>query len=215
VTIRARFGEFLFDAETRELLRGSEAVHLSPKAFLLLQALLEKRPKAVAKEALYELLWARTFVEESNLKKLVSEIRDALGDTLPNPRLLRTVFGFGYAFSGEVELGPSALDTLGFYLVYRSREYELSTGDNVLGRERDSVIPLGLPGVSRRHARIAVGQSTATVHDLGSRNGTYVAGRRIQGPVELCEGDDIRLGAAVLVFHSAARSDTTESEKIR
>src|SRR5512144_724807 len=100
--MRVSFGDCTFDSETRELLRGGKAVHLSPKAFRLLELLLEERPRALSKEQLQEKLWPRTFVSEANLAGLAAEARRAIGDSSKGSKLLRTVYGFGYAFSGEV-----------------------------------------------------------------------------------------------------------------
>ncbi len=48
--MRINFGEFFLDLDRRELFRGEEPVHLSPKAFQLLQLLLQERPRAVSKD---------------------------------------------------------------------------------------------------------------------------------------------------------------------
>jgi hypothetical protein len=50
--VRLRFGDWVFDAESRELLGPEGAAHLSPKAFDLLGVLLENRPRALAKAEL-------------------------------------------------------------------------------------------------------------------------------------------------------------------
>jgi hypothetical protein len=50
--------------------------------------------------------------------------------------------------------------------------------------------------VSRRHALIARGNGTVELTDTNSSNGTFLNGRRIDGPVTLHEGDEIRFGAA-------------------
>lgn len=101
--MRLEFGEFAFDSATREVLRGAEAVHLSPKAFQLLLMLIERRPAAISKQDLQSGLWPDTFVSEANLGVLVAEIRSALGDNAREPRFIRTVYGFGYAFCGDNE----------------------------------------------------------------------------------------------------------------
>jgi len=101
--MRGQFGGFTLDSTTRELLRGGEVVHLSPKAFQLLLRLVEERPKAISKHDLHQRLWPATFVTEANLATLIAEIRSALRDDAREPRFMRTVYGFGYAFSGEVE----------------------------------------------------------------------------------------------------------------
>ena len=76
-----RFGRFVLDCDTRQLLRDGSEVHLSPKAFELLAILLANQPRAVSKTELQERLWPSTFVEETNLAGLVAEIRRALGDS--------------------------------------------------------------------------------------------------------------------------------------
>ncbi len=95
---RVHFGEFVLDMDARELVRGSSVVRLSPKAFKLLEVLVESRPKALSKITLQERLWPNTFVVEKNLVNLIAEIREALGDDSTHPRFVRTVHRFGYAF---------------------------------------------------------------------------------------------------------------------
>ena len=89
-TGRVSFGLFVLDGGTRELRRGQEPLHLTPKAFDLLSTLIEQRPRAVSKAALYERLWPNTFVDEANLAILVAEIRAALGDSARKPAFIRT-----------------------------------------------------------------------------------------------------------------------------
>ena len=96
-----RFGAFTLDPSSRQLLRGEEVIHLSPKGFQLLTLLIERRPTAVAKSDLQEAIWPATFVTESNLASLIAELRTALADDPRKPQFIRTLYGFGYAFSGE------------------------------------------------------------------------------------------------------------------
>ena len=97
-----RFDRFLLDVPGRRLLRDGADVHLTPKAFELLHLLIDRRPAAVAKNAIMEALWPSTFVLEANVANLIAEIRVALGDDASRPRFVRTVPRFGYAFSGDV-----------------------------------------------------------------------------------------------------------------
>jgi len=101
--MRLRFGDCLFDSETRQLWRGAEPVHLAPREFRLLELLLERRPKAIAKEDLHRELWPDTHVSDASLTNLVARVREAIGDDARRPRLVRTVQRFGYAFSGSAE----------------------------------------------------------------------------------------------------------------
>jgi len=96
------FGEFELDQERRQLRRGSEPVPLEPKAYELLGLLMERRPRALSRAQIRNAIWAGTYVSESTLGGVVNQIRQALGDDARQPRFIRTVHGFGYAFCGEV-----------------------------------------------------------------------------------------------------------------
>ncbi|MGE5814903.1 MAG: winged helix-turn-helix domain-containing protein, partial [Acidobacteriota bacterium] len=60
--MRTRLGEFTVDSDTRQLFRGDEEIHVSPKAFALLCALLARRPGVVTKQELFGTIWPNTFV---------------------------------------------------------------------------------------------------------------------------------------------------------
>ena len=72
-----RFGEFVLDSETRQLLQACQPRHVSPKAFHLLEVLVSTRPRVWSKRELQELLWPDTTVVEANLPNLVAEVRRA------------------------------------------------------------------------------------------------------------------------------------------
>jgi len=75
----------------------------------------------------------------------------------------------------------------------------------VIGRSPDCHITIEDPLVSRRHAVIELGAESASVKDLGSRNGVRVNGEKIDGKQQLTDGDRIRLGTQELVFYVAGR----------
>jgi len=104
--VELQFGPFTLDTLTRQLRRQAEEISISPKAFALLLELVECRPNALSKARLLESLWPGTFVVEANLSNLVAEIRAALEDDVRQPRFIRTVHGFGYAFCGKVDGEP-------------------------------------------------------------------------------------------------------------
>ncbi len=198
--MRARFGDCVLDSSTRELLREGKAVHLSPKAFELVDLLLAERPKAVSKADIHERLWPKTFVADSTLTKLVAEARAAIGDDAREPRFIRTVHVFGYAFCGVVSgsgrAGAASGSADRFYrLIGDGREAHLEEGENILGRGPESVLWIEDESVSRRHARIVICGETATLEDLGSKNGTYLKEKEVRSPLPLSDGDEIRIGA--------------------
>jgi len=88
----------VLDDESRQLLRGGAPVHLEPKAFELLLLLLRERPRALSKQAIHRGVWPDTHVSESSLAGLILDLRVAVGDDPAEPRFIRTVRGFGYAF---------------------------------------------------------------------------------------------------------------------
>jgi DNA-binding winged helix-turn-helix (wHTH) protein len=213
--LRTQFGDCVFDSDTRELRRGGEPVHVEPKAFRLLEILLAARPKALSKDELQDQLWPKTFVSERSLARLVDVLRDCLGDSAKESRYIRTVHGYGYAFSAPVTAAPAARPSASEFhcrIAWGDREIALAEGENVLGRDPGAAVFLDMNSVSRKHARIVVAKGIATIEDLGSRNGTFVQGRRIEKPTALSNGDRIKIGAASLVFSSYRGLGSTQSE---
>lgn len=207
--MRIGFGECTFDAVRREIRRGIEPVHLSPRAFDLLLLLVERRPRALSKDELLRVLWPNAFVTEANLAGLVSEIRREICDDAREPRFLRTVHGFGYAFSdGMVR---AADEDAVFRLVWGPREVPLADGENLLGRDPAAAVPIDDATVSRHHARIVIDAGRARLEDLSSKNGTWLAGRRIASSEPLSDGDEIRVGPAALTFRTFAAAGSTET----
>jgi len=211
--VPTRFGDFVFDEDTRELLRGGEPVPLPPKAFELLRHLLRRRPHAIAKAELHALIWPDTNVTEASLASAASDLRAALNDRRRRPQFIRTVHGFGYAFCGEArdaggEAQAEPASGSVYRLIWKRREIELAKGENLLGRDRRSVAWFDSPTVSRRHARIVVSGDEALLEDLGSRNGTWIGGKKITGPVRLSDQDEVKLGSLVMVFRILEASET-------
>jgi DNA-binding winged helix-turn-helix (wHTH) protein len=209
-----RFGDFTLDPGTRQLLWSGAEVHLSPKAFDLLALLVANHARAVSKEELQQRLWPSTFVEETNLATLIAEIRRALSDSAASPRFVRTIYGFGYRFVGDLieDVAASRSEPLRvrLWLLVEHRQIPLLEGPNVIGRGEDAAIQMDAPGVSRHHARILVAGSDATLEDLGSKNGSYVNGTLVTSR-RLSDRDEIRLGATVLTFRIASQTSPTET----
>jgi DNA-binding winged helix-turn-helix (wHTH) protein len=213
--MRVLFADFVLDRATRQLLRDGKERHVEPKAFELLDFLLERRPEAVAKSEILERLWPGTFVSESSLTGLVAQVRRALGDDPRRARFVRTVHGFGYAFSADALAEPAAntrADRIQAKVIWEDQVILLESGQNVLGRDEDVTVRIDAPGISRRHARIVVHQGQATIEDLGSKNGTYLRERRLDAPAPLEDGDTFRLGRQLLVFRSSHKTTATVTE---
>ena len=188
-----RFGEFTFDCGSHLLLRAGMEQHLSPKAQQLLHLLLLNRSRAVARKELYDALWPATFVCETNLSSVVSELRRVLDDS--SGRFIRTVHGFGYAFAGEVSLTRPQPAVVAMMTCEEAR-HPLFDGESSVGRALDCRVVLTDPTVSRHHALIVIAHGEITVQDLQSKNGTYVRDQRITRAV-VRDHEPILFGAAV------------------
>lgn len=210
-----RFGSFSLNGGTRQLLCDGRELPLSPKALELLLLLVANRHRAMSKQELHQSLWPSTFVLETNLASLIAEIRRALVDDAATPRFVRTIHRFGYRFVGQGEDSTSVSDAFRVaarhWLVWGSKEFPLAEGANVIGRGSDLSIWIDAAGVSRHHARIVINGDGAMIEDLGSKNGTFVAGERVTISRPLEDGDQIRLGSIVMRFRIpglAAPTDT-------
>jgi DNA-binding winged helix-turn-helix (wHTH) protein len=193
---RFRFDQFCFDSDQKALLRGGVPVRLTPRAFRLLELLLRQRPKAVSKRDLLDYVWSGNIVEEANLKTIVLEIRSALEERGGRPEVIRTVFGYGYAFAGEVEPEEEQVAELPAVVSVRWEEHStlLTIGSHLIGRRRDCAVAIEAPSVSRVHARLDVSPAALRIEDLRSKNGTFIDGRRITGAIELLDRAEIRIG---------------------
>jgi DNA-binding winged helix-turn-helix (wHTH) protein len=202
--MRVVFGECEFDSGQRLVFRHGRVITLSPKAFQLLELLVDRRPEAVAKTEILERLWPGTFVSDASLHNVVTEVRAALGDGPQAGRYIRTVPRFGYAFHAEARPAPAQASTRiapsGPRLVSRRREWLLSEGSNLVGRDRECAVRIHSATLSRRHARIIVTSGESMVEDLGSKNGTLVNGQHVRHAVALEDNDELQLGSITLRY---------------
>ena len=214
-----RFDRFTLDPRTRRLLSRGEEVRLSPKAFELLNCLIENRTRAVSRAELQQRVWPSTFVLDTNLASLVAEIRRVLDDRAEDPRYVRTVHRFGYWFIGGLQQDEAAQEPrtlpVRYWLIWETRQIPLTEGDHVVGRSPDAQIWLDAAGVSRHHARLSVAGGDAVIQDLGSKNGTFIGGTRVTSPYTLTDGDQIRFGSVVVTFRIPPPVGSTETRVSR
>src|SRR5258705_9219859 len=85
------FDEFALDVGERQLLRGAETVHLSPKAYDVLVVLVRQSGRLITKGELLAQVWAGAVVEEGILNVHVATLRKALGDDTRPPADLQTL----------------------------------------------------------------------------------------------------------------------------
>src|SRR5262245_51063880 len=98
------FGAFTLDARTGELSGNGRRTHLRDQAVQLLLALLEHPVELITREQLARRLWGSdTFVDfDRGLNKVVNHLREALADSVEQPRFIETLPRKGYRFIAPV-----------------------------------------------------------------------------------------------------------------
>jgi len=81
----------------------------------------------------------------------------------------------------------------------RGRLFVVTSGA-VIGRSPSAEVVLPDEFTSAQHARLVVRGSHFWVEDLGSKNGTFLNGRRLEAPAPLEDGDQLRIGRVTLRF---------------
>lgn len=96
------FDAFCVDSGKRLLLRHDETIALTPKVFETLLYLVSHNGKVLEKDELMSAIWPDTIVEENNLNKNISVLRQVLGENPGAHRFIVTVPGKGYKFVADV-----------------------------------------------------------------------------------------------------------------
>jgi DNA-binding winged helix-turn-helix (wHTH) protein len=214
-------GELVLDVDACMLTRFGVVVPLPPKTFALLVTLVRRAPGVVRRQELVDTVWPRELVNDEALTQRVMLLRRALGDEVKKPRYIASMPRWGYRLVAPVErIGASPLPVAEqaespaargtpCVVIHGGKETSLLEGENILGRDSAAVVRIDSLDVSRRHARIVVSLGQAVLEDLGSKNGTFVRGHRLEGPTRLADGDTIAVGPILLTFRVVSLAGTT------
>jgi serine phosphatase RsbU (regulator of sigma subunit) len=105
---------------------------------------------------------------------------------------------------------------IGYYLAVVEgadpRRIEIGPAGVTIGRIAPCDLVIPIPDISRRHCRIDLDGEAAVLADLGSTNGTFVAGARVEGPTRLRNGSRITLGPVQLRYERRDRREVAEEE---
>lgn len=103
-----RFGPFVLDTSAFRLTRDGVDVSLSPRHIELLGVLASHPAALVTKEQLIATGWPDVAVSDNSLTQVISDLRQALGDSASQPAYIQTVARRGYRFIAPVE--PVSVD---------------------------------------------------------------------------------------------------------
>src|SRR5262245_18879333 len=90
------------------------------------------------------------------------------------------------------------------------RSFSLTKDVTMIGRREDCDLRIPVSEVSRKHCRIIKDGDEVRVEDLGSSNGSYHNGQRIQGSVTVQPGDSVQVGPVVFVVQIDGNSPDEE-----
>ena len=146
------FGPFRLDVSERLLLRRDGVrVPLTEKAFDTLVALVSRGGRLASKEELMAEVWPDAFVEENNLDKSISAIRQALGEKPSAPEYVETVRGRGYRFVARVNevreggIGPAGVRSQALSAGRQIEESAPTVGDGGARPATEDKTPPGTP----------------------------------------------------------------------
>jgi TolB-like protein/Flp pilus assembly protein TadD len=114
--LRYSFDKYVLDTDLRELRRGEQPVLVEPQVFDVLVHLVRNRDRVVSRDDLFTAVWEGRIVSESTLTTRINAVRQAVGDSGEQQRLIKTLPRKGFRFVGTVheESGvPAASSTQG------------------------------------------------------------------------------------------------------
>src|SRR5688572_10757935 len=226
-----RFADYELDLAAYRLRRRNQPVKLEKIPMELLILLVQRAGTLVPRSDIQAALWGGdVFVDHgAATNTAVRKIRRAHGDDAAIPRFVETVIGKGYRFVASVESDSTASHVhdstveatnrpaAGWrgafprYFVTRGKqEFMLQVGESLFGRDPAAGVCIDHPSVSRHHASVSIDASGAVLRDLGSRHGTFVNGRRVDGAVRIDHGTIIGLGPITLTFIMLAAPASTQ-----
>ena len=104
------FSSFELDVSKHELRMQGKPVSVEPKVFQLIAFLIEHRDRVVTKDELMSSIWRGRIIADTTLSTAVKSARRVLGDDGEARRLIKTIWGRGFRFVGELTSPDLAID---------------------------------------------------------------------------------------------------------
>ncbi|MDG2244116.1 MAG: response regulator [Rhodospirillaceae bacterium] len=98
---KLEFADLVLDLVSRKVKRDGDFIHLGPKEFKILQALMQRPGRVLSRRQIIDLAWGQNiYIEDRTVDVHIRRLRSALGGD-DKPNLIRTVRGFGYSLDQE------------------------------------------------------------------------------------------------------------------
>lgn len=102
------FGDCELDTRQRALRRANHTIALSPKIFQVLCYLLTHHDRIISKQELCEQIWPNQFISDAALESAMRMVRQSVGDSGQQQRVIQTRRGHGYRMGVTVTLRPDS-----------------------------------------------------------------------------------------------------------
>jgi TolB-like protein len=200
-----KFGDFELDFDRYELRRAGEVVKVEPRVLEVLNYLIEQRERVVSKAELHDTIWSDVHVSESAITTAVRDARRALSDSGSPPQWIRTVYGRGFHFVGDVTV---VADT-------PAQPLPLPAQPRIEdGRRSIAVLPFTDLSAARDQAHFCDGMAEELINTLARLEELRVVSRA--AAFDFGSDDDIRiLGQKLGVDHVLRGSVRKNHEKLR
>lgn len=179
-----RFGNCEVDLSARELRRNGRRIRLQDQAFEILALLLRNPGMLVTREEMRQVLWpGDTFVDfEHGLNRVISRLREALGDSVISPKFIETVARHGYRFVAPTEVVQGAGQVLaGRKLRIAVLPFANLSGDPAQEFFSDGITEEMIAQLGRVHPeRLGVIARTSAMQYKGCNKGVDQIGRELQ-----------------------------------
>src|SRR4029077_3453027 len=170
---------------TARLWSGAQEIRLTPKASLVLKALVAQAGTPVSKDNLFASVWSGTAVSDDALTSCIQELRRALEDDAKQPRFIETRHRRGYRFVAS--LSPCATD---------ERVDPTSPADNL---SAIAVLPFADMSPGRDQDYLCEGLAEELINVLTQIDGLRVAARTASFQFRASGGDIREIGRRLAV----------------
>ena len=137
------FGDYVLDAERRELSRSGDQVAIEPQVFDVLLYLVQNRDRVVTKDDLIGAVWGGRIVSEATLTSRINAARKAVGDSGDQQAIIKTYQRKGFRFVAGIN-AQTAAETAGQPIATAPAVDELAGSDTEVnwgGRPSIAVLP--------------------------------------------------------------------------